>query len=104
MKELNDINNVSKGTLIKDPELYYTKNGTAICLFSIAIENHETIDNISIQVLNKVADACYQYIKKGDSVEIVGRLKEYNWKDSKGNNKSKYTLIGREVSFLNKGL
>ncbi len=77
------------GNLTRDPEVRYTPNGIAVASFAIAVnrkykqgdETKEEVSYIDIVVFGKQAESCGQYINKGDSVLIDGRLQQRRWDD-----------------------
>lgn len=97
------------GNLTKDPELRYTPQGTPVTNFRLAVnsryrqadETREETLFIDIVVLGKQAESCSQYLSKGRSVLVEGRLKERKW-ESEGQQKSKFEVIAQNVRFLSK--
>jgi len=97
-----------EGRLTHDPELMYTKSGTAICKFDIAVnfnlktkgEVYSEVSFISVNTWNKVADACYQYLKKGSKVRVNGRLKQNSWVNKNGEKRNKIIIEALSVEFL----
>ena len=97
------------GNLTKDPELRYTPQGTPVASFRIAVNSRykqsdelksETLF-IDIVVFGKQAESCSQYLSKGRSVLVEGRLQERRW-ESNGQQKSKVEVIANTVRFLSK--
>jgi len=96
------------GNLTKDPELRYTSGGTAIANFSLAV-NYKTgkgdtkkdeVDFFDIETWEKTAELASQYLKKGSSVLIEGRLKQDRWEDESGKKRSRIKIVASEVQFL----
>ncbi len=98
------------GNLTRDPELRYTPQGTSVCNFGIAInrkykqgdETKEEVTFINIVVFGKQADTCGQYLNKGNSVLIEGRLQERRWETDEGQKRSKFEVVAQSVRFLTK--
>lgn len=71
------------GNLGRDPEVKATSSGSSIANFSIATSrkvNGETqTEWHNIVAFGKVAEICAQYLKKGSSVYIEGRLRTRDW-------------------------
>ena len=96
------------GNVTKAVEIRYTPTGTAIGNFSIAInrkwkQDSETKSEVSyfdIVVFGKTAEVCSQYIGKGSSVLIEGKLRQNVWKNKEGQNRSKVEVIADSVNFL----
>lgn len=98
------------GNLTKDPEIRYTPNGTAVANFSIAVNrrykiNGEVKDEVSfldIVVFGKSAENCGQYINKGDSILVEGRLQQRRWESEDGQKRSKIEIVAQSVQFMSK--
>ena len=100
------------GNLTRDPELRYTPSGMAVVNLRLAA-NHRFKDRsgelkqdtcfINIVVWDKQAETCNQYLQKGRSVLIEGRLQSRSWKDSEGRNRNVIEVRADRVVFLNGG-
>lgn len=100
------------GNLTRDPELRYTPSGMAVVNLRLAI-NHKFKDRsgelkqdtcfINVVVWDKQAETCNQYLQKGRSVLIEGRLQSRSWQDSEGKNRSVIEVRADRVVFLNGG-
>jgi len=99
------------GNLTRDPEVRYTPNGVAVASFALAVnrkykQGDETKDEVSyidIVVFGKQAESCGQYINKGDSVLIDGRLQQRRWDDKDtGQKRSKVEVVAQSVNFMPK--
>ncbi len=96
------------GNLTRDPEMRYTPQGTSVCSFGLAVnrkykqgeENKEEVTFINIVVFGKQADTCGQYLNKGSSALIEGRLKENRWETDDGQKRSKLEVIAQSVQFM----
>ena len=95
------------GNLTKDPELRYTPQGTPVASFRIAVNSRykqaegsreETLF-IDIVTFGKQAETCSQYLNKGKSVLVEGRLQERRW-ESEGQQRSKFEVVAQRVRFL----
>ena len=71
------------GHLGKDPEMRYAPNGDAVTNFSVATSRKYTDKSgqkveetiwVRVSVWGKQAETCNQYLKKGRSVLVEGRL------------------------------
>ncbi len=97
------------GNLTKDPELRYTPQGTPVSTFRIAVntkykqsdEAREDTLFIDIVTFGKQAETCSQYLSKGKSVLVEGRLQERRW-ESEGQQKSKFEVVAQTVRFLSR--
>jgi single-strand DNA-binding protein len=79
------------GNLGRDPEVRYSPEGTAICNVSIATtsqwkdkasgERREETEWHRVVFYNRLAEIAGEYLKKGRSVYVEGRLKTRKWQD-----------------------
>lgn len=97
------------GNLTKDPELRYTPQGTAVASFRIAVnskikQHGELKDDvlfIGVVVFGKQAESAGQYLSKGKSVLVEGRLQERSW-DKDGQKHSKMEVVASSIRFLSR--
>jgi single-strand DNA-binding protein len=98
------------GNLTRDPELRYTPKGTAIAKVGLAVnhkwkneagEMKEEVTFVDIEVWGRTAENVGQYMRKGSSMLVEGRLKLETWDDKQTNQKrSKMLVVGETVQFL----
>ena len=99
------------GNLGRDPETRFTNSGSSVTSFSVATKEsyqdksgarQERTDWHNITVWGKQGEACAQYLKKGSSVYVEGRIsyREYEAKDGSGKRKAT-DIIAMRVQFLN---
>ncbi len=79
------------GNLGRDPEVKYSADGVAICNLSIATtsswkdkasgEKREEVEWHRVVMYSRLAEIAGEYLKKGRSVYIEGRLKTRKWQD-----------------------
>ena len=101
---------IMMGNLTRDPEVRYTPNGIAVANFAIAVnrkykqgdETREEVSYIDIVVFGKQAESCGQYINKGDSVLIDGRLQQRRWETEDGQKRNKVEVVAQSVNFMPK--
>lgn len=101
------------GNLTRDPEYRQLTSGQAVCRLGIAtnrqFKNRQTgamvqeVCYIDIDVWGAQADSCRQYLQKGRSVLIEGRLKLDSWEDQAGQARSKHSIVADRVVFLGSG-
>lgn len=98
---------VIDGNLTTDPELKTINSGKKISTFSVAI-NHDYKENekgnqdvsyLDVEVWDRAAENCAEYLKKGRKVTILGNLKQDRWKSSDGSGRSKWKVIATSVRF-----
>ena len=108
-----DINNVIvSGNLIKDPTFRHTTTGgVPVANFSIA-SNRKFKDNsglwkedtciIGVVAWYKLAESCYQNLKKGSAILVEGELQSRNFKTEDGHTRNIIEIKSRRIQFLNK--
>jgi single-strand DNA-binding protein len=97
------------GNLTRDPQLSYTPNNTAICKFGIATNSkwkdregnpREETCFVDCTVFGKAAETFNQYMAKGRSVLVEGRLKLDQWTTPEGDKRSKHEVVVDNFTFL----
>lgn len=98
------------GNLTRDPELRYTPKGTAVAKLGLAInrswttetgEKKEDVTFVDVDAFGKTAENAGQYLKKGRSVMVEGRLKLDQWDDkTTGQKKSKLGVAAEHITFI----
>lgn len=99
------------GNLTRDPELRYTPSGMAVCKLGLATnrryrdrsseEMREETCFVDITVWGKTGENCGQYLAKGRSVLVEGRLRYNTW-ESEGQKRSKLEVVAENVQFLSR--
>jgi single-strand DNA-binding protein len=94
------------GNLVREPEVRFTNEGIPVTSFSIAIneyrkdrENQETTF-IKIVTWRRLAENCGQYLHKGSTVLVEGRLKSRKFTTKEGIKVSTVEVIAQNVQFL----
>ena len=97
------------GNLGRDPELRYTQSGQAVVNFSIATsenwtdkagERQERTEWHRIVVWGKTGENCAQYLSKGRTVYIEGRIQTREWEDREGQKRTTTEINAQTVTFL----
>jgi len=97
------------GNLGRDPELRYTQNGQAVVNFTLATSENwtdksgERIERTEwhrIVVWGKVGELCAQYLSKGRTAYVEGRIQTREWEDKEGNKRSTTEINAQTVQFL----
>ena len=96
------------GNLTKDPELRYIPSGTPVANLRLAVnstfkdqagQRKEETCYVTIVVWSRQAEICNQYLKKGRSVFIEGRLIYRSW-EAEGKTRSTMEVRADRVQFL----
>ena len=97
------------GNLTRDPELRFTSNGSAVASFGLAVnrkfkqgdEWKDDVCFVDITAWGRQAETCKDYLRKGSSVMVEGRLKYDQWQDrDTGKTRSKLNVTATNVQFL----
>jgi single-strand DNA-binding protein len=100
------------GNLGKDPELRYTPSGQPTATFSLATTERWTDKNgqrqertewHNVVVWAKLAELVNQYLKKGRSAYVEGRITYRSWDDRDGNKKYRTEIVAQTIQFLGSG-
>lgn len=95
------------GNLTRDPILRYTKNGTAVAAFGIAVnrryidrngQEQNLADFINVAAWDKLAQAVGECLKKGDRVHVSGRLSSRSYDDKDGKKVYVTEVVASEIS------
>lgn len=95
------------GNICKDIELKYTNNNKSVVDNTIAVQKgiknqngeYET-DFIEFVCFEKKADYLSNYAKKGDKIEISGKLRTDTWKDEKGEYHNRSYVVADSIKIL----
>ena len=108
MASLNKVQII--GNLGRDPEVRYTPNGNAVCNVSVAStrqwKNKESGDKQEetewhrVVFYDRLAEIAGEYLKKGRSVYVEGRLKTRKWTDKDGKEQYTTEVIATEMQML----
>ncbi|MBI3466525.1 MAG: single-stranded DNA-binding protein, partial [Planctomycetes bacterium] len=97
------------GNLTRDPELRYIPSGTAVTDFGLAVnqnwtgkdgQKHEDVVFVDVTLWARQAELACEYLTKGRSVFIEGRLQLDQWQDKDGQKRSKMRVVGERMQFL----
>jgi single-strand DNA-binding protein len=97
------------GNITRDPELRSLPSGMNVCSFSVATnrvyrdregKKQEQADFHNIVVFGRQADTVAQYLKKGSSVFVEGRMQTRSWDDkTTGEKKYRTEVVADRVQF-----
>ena len=98
------------GNLGRDPEVRYTPSGSAICNAAIATSRNWKDKNSGEKVeetewhrvvfYDRLAEIAGEYLKKGRSVYVEGRLKTRKWQDKEGKDQYTTEVIADNMQML----
>lgn len=98
------------GNLTRDPELRYSQKGTAIARIGLALnrrwksdsgEQQEETTFVDVDAFGRQAEVISQYVKKGRSLLVEGRLRLDQWEDKQtGQKRSQMRVVLESFSFV----
>lgn len=105
MASLNRV--ILAGNLTRDVELRYTPSGTAVTEIGMAMnervkKGEQWVEEpvfVDVTLWGRTAELASQYLSKGRSVLIEGRLKFDQWEQD-GQKRSKLRVVGEKMQFL----
>jgi len=96
------------GNLTRDPEVKALPSGIKVASFSLATNRvwkdkngvkQENVDYHNVVVFGKQADIVSQYMKKGSSILVEGRMQTRSWDDATGVKKYRTEVIADRIQF-----
>ena len=95
------------GNMTRDIELRYTPAGTAVTDMGLAVnervkKNDQWTDEVNyfdVTLWGRTAEVASEYLSKGSSVLIEGRLKYDTWEQD-GQKRSKIKIVGERMQML----
>ncbi len=101
------------GNLTRDPEIRSLPSGIKICSFSLATNRvwkdkngarQENTDYHNVVVFGRQAETVAQYMKKGSSMLVEGRMQTRSWDDkTSGEKKYRTEIVADRTQFGPKG-
>jgi single-strand DNA-binding protein len=97
------------GNLTRDPELRSLPSGIKVCTFSLATNRvwkdkngarQESADYHNVVVFGRQAETVAQYMKKGSSILVEGRMQTRSWDDkTSGEKKYRTEIVADRTQF-----
>lgn len=95
------------GNITREIELRYTQGGTAVTELGIAVNdrvkrNNEWVDEttfVDVTLWGRTAEVASEYLGKGSSILIEGRLKLDSWEQD-GQKRSKLRVVADRMQML----
>ena len=100
------------GNLGKDPELKHTSGGTAVATMTIATnerfkdktgEWQDRTEWHNVVLWQRLAEIAAEYLKKGRSVYVEGRLQTRSWEDKQGQKRYTTEIVASDLVLLGGG-
>lgn len=97
------------GNLTRDPELRSLPSGVKVCSFSLATNRvwkdkngvkQESVDYHNVVAFGRQAETIAQYMKKGSSILVEGRIQTRSWEDkTSGEKKYRTEIVADRTQF-----
>jgi single-strand DNA-binding protein len=92
------------GNLTRDPEIRYIESGKAVTKFALAVnrrtkQGDETMF-IDIVAWDRLGEICNQYLKKGMSALVEGRLAIRNYETKEGEKRKAVEVVASDMQML----
>ena len=97
------------GNLGKDPETRYTADGAAITNITLATsrrykdssgQQQEETEWHRVAFFGRLAEIAGEYLKKGRSVYVEGRLRTRKWQDKEGQDRYTTEIVAENMQML----
>jgi single-strand DNA-binding protein len=96
------------GNLGADPEMKYLEGGSVIARFNMATSESYTRNNEKItqtewhriELWDNLAKIAEQYLKKGNTCYIEGKIRTEEWQDKDGNNRQTTRIRATNLTLL----
>jgi single-strand DNA-binding protein len=97
------------GNVTRDPELRYTQSGVPVTDLGLAVNDRrktasgewqEETTFVDVTLWQRQAEIASEYLTKGASVLIEGRLKLDSWETNDGQKRSKLFVVGERMQML----
>lgn len=96
------------GNLTRDPELKSLPSGAAVCTLGVATNRvwkdkdgakQESTEYHNVVVFGRQAETSAQYLKKGQSVLVEGRIQTRSWEGQDGQKRYRTEIVADRVQF-----
>ncbi len=97
------------GRLTQDPELRYTPSGIPVTTLRMAVnstffgkdgDKREDVCYLNVNVWQKQAERCVEYLSKGRPVFVEGRLQSRQWEANDGSKRTSIEVVASRVQFM----
>lgn len=97
------------GNATRDPEVRYLTSGEAVANLSIACNEtwkgkdgskQESAEFVNLVFYKRLAEVVGEYVKKGASIYVEGKMKTRKWEDKEGKDRYTTEIICHEMKML----
>ena len=102
------MNNVALiGRLTRDPEVRETAGGTAVCSFTLAIDDgwgeNKRTNYIPVLTFGKTAENCGRFLAKGKQCGVTGKIQTGSYEKKDGTTVYTTDVVADKVEFIGGG-
>lgn len=94
------------GNLTRDPELRSTRDGIAVCSFTVAVNRRakpgqpQEADYFRVTAWRGLAENCKKFLGKGRKVAVVGSVSVSTYTGNDGSTRASLDVTADDVEFL----
>lgn len=93
------------GNLGRDPDIKFTSGGTTVANLSLATSERQkdkepVTEWHSLVMFGKLAEVAREYLKKGSTIHVTGKLQTRTWEDKDGGKHYKTEIVVYELIML----
>lgn len=97
------------GNATRDPEVRYLTSGEAVANLSIACNEtwkgkdgskQESVEFVNLVFYKRMAEIVGEYVKKGASIYVEGKMKTRKWEDKEGKDRYTTEIVCHEMKML----
>lgn len=95
------------GNLVRDPELRHTRDGVAVCSFTVAVnrprrqdQQQEAADFFRVSAWRALGENCAKWLIKGKKVAVVGAVSVSTYQGNDGKTYANLEVQAQDVEFL----
>lgn len=97
------------GNLTRDPELKYVPSGSAVANLGLAVnrsytsqsgEKKDDVCYVRVIAWARLAEICGEYLSKGSSVLVEGRLQSRSWETEDGQKRTAIEIVAENIQFI----
>lgn len=94
------------GNLVRDPELRSTRDGIAVCSFTVAVNRRskgaqaQDADFFRVNAWRELGETCAKFLSKGRKVAVTGSVSVSTYTGSDGTARASMDVRADQVEFL----
>lgn len=92
------------GRLTADPDQVRETEHGKVTSFRLAVQRNngsaKRADFFTVEVWNRLAETCAEYLREGREVAVSGRLEQREWRTDDDQPRERVVIVARTVDFL----